>query len=367
MTINPDVAALMNQRLYEKESDADIVAQELGLDRAHVIDFSLNVNPTGPSAIAVAAATEAMSQANRYPDLMLSALRAKLAMRHDVDPGRIAFGCGLDEVIKLLVQAWCRPGNAVVMHVPTFPRYELEVQAAGGKPRYVSADPPWTISVPAISDAVAEIGPSLVFLCTPTNPTGAVIPRDEIETLCDRFPDTVFVVDEALADPKDDGALHLTRTRANVAVLRTFSKYWGLAGFRIGYAVAAERLIDAIEAIRPPFNVALPSAAAAAAVLDDEEYLRRSHDLFRSERAYFEAALADMPGIRIVGAASNMVLLNLEGRTAADVTRALAHRGVLVVDAQSYRGLESADVLRVSLRTRAENEALIGALKDVLQ
>ena len=161
--------------------------------------------------------------------------------------------------------------------------------------------------------------------------------------------------------------MELGCTRDNVAVLRTFSKYWGLAGFRIGYVVAAEKLAAAIELIRPPFNVALPSAAAACAVLDDVDHLRKSHDLFVAEEAYFSSALKSIDSIEICGSASNMMFLQLTGHSAPDVTRELASRGILVVDAQSYRGLEDMDFLRISLKTRAENEALVKALKEVLK
>jgi histidinol-phosphate aminotransferase len=364
---NPNLEILKHQRLYEKEINIETIAREFGIDRARIIDFSLNVNPLGPSLKAVAAAAGRLMQCNLYPDLMLDDLRAALARRHDVDPHRIAFGCGLDELIKLLVHAWGAPGSTFVMHVPTFPRYELEAFAFGAEPRFVTSDPPWTVSVPVLTAAIAETRPALAFLCSPNNPTGAVIPMEDIDTLCEGNPDTLFVVDEALIDPTKDGAMYIARSRNNVAVLRTFSKYWGLAGFRVGYAVAAEDMIQAIELIRPPFNVALSSAAAALAVLDDEDYLLRAHDLFASEMAYLESRLSEIGAVEIVGAFGNMALLHFKSHFAADVTQALARRGILVVDARSYRGLEGAEVLRISLRERADNEALILALKDVLQ
>jgi histidinol-phosphate aminotransferase len=366
MAGNLHIEKLRNQRLYEVEAEPDVVARDLGLDPERMIDFSLNINPMGPPAAAVEAARGSFERANAYPDLRLRDLRRRLAEWHDVPPNWLLFGCGLDEVIKLLVHAWTGEGDRVLIHIPTFPRFELEVLARGATPIFVRSDPPWTISLDAITRALATERPTLAFLCSPNNPTGEVFALTEIAEITEAFPDTLFIVDEALIYPIEKGAVPLVARRRNLAVLRTFSKYWGLAGFRVGYVVAQDTLLGAVETVRPPFNVALLSAAAACAALGEPDYLQRAHEFFVGEVAFFQRALSGMDSCKVLGSCGNMVLIGLEGVSAPNICMELARQGILVADGQSFHGLEDQDTLRISLRDHAANRMLVDTLQAVL-
>jgi histidinol-phosphate/aromatic aminotransferase/cobyric acid decarboxylase-like protein len=206
---------------------------------------------------------------------------------------------------------------------------------------------------------------ALAFLCTPNNPTGRVLPPDDIAALSAAFPETLFLVDEALIDPAGEGAMALTKMRRNVIVLRTFSKYFGLAGFRVGYAVGDPDLMRDAEVGRPPFNVAAPSVEAAVAALDDAAFLARCKAIFSEGLAFFTAEVATSAHMSIRGSHANMVLLELSRRGAAEAADALAARGMIVADASSFRGLEQRDMLRISLRDRAANRKLLDALKAI--
>ncbi|HJU22363.1 MAG TPA: histidinol-phosphate transaminase [Casimicrobiaceae bacterium] len=362
---NPHFRDGPRARLYEAELSPAIAAARFGLDPATIDDFSLNVNPCGPPASAVVAARAALDRCNAYPDTRLPALRKALARRHGVDDDRLLFGAGLDDVIKLVVHAWTVEAGRLLVHLPTFPRYELEARLRGCEVVAVRSNPPWTIDIAAIRSALAEQSAAVAFLCTPNNPTGATIATEDIAALARRFRDTIFVVDEALGDPRNAGATALARTEPNVVVLRTFSKAFGLAGLRIGYAIGPAALLALVERGRPPFNVAMPAEAAAVAVLDDDAFLAQSYETFRAEASRFAAALETMPRLALRGRHANMLLIEDLSGNAATCVDALAAQGVLVADAACFGGFEGRSAIRVSLGDPTANTRLLDAMKHL--
>ncbi len=364
MTINPRNAAMANMRLYEAETSVAMIAQRHGLDVEQVVDFSLNVNPFGPPALAVDAARKALPESHLYPDLHFDDLRQALARRHDVEPDALFFGAGLDDVIKLIIHAWTSQGDRVLLHLPTFPRYELEAGLRGCELVCVEGAVPEKINLAGMHAALAGGDIAMTFLCTPNNPTGEKIPPDEIVRLAHAAGEGLVIVDEALMDPAQPGAIALVARHPNLVVLRTFSKYFGLAGMRVGYAVAAPDLVRVAEVGRPPFNMARASVQAACAVLDDTAFLDGCRATFAQEFNWFQASLADLPGVRIRGNNANMVLLDLDMEPDVAAQK-LAAQGVVVADACSFRGMEKYRSLRVSLRGRADNKKLLAALRGM--
>jgi len=353
----------MPVRLYESESSADTVAMRFGLDPAQVLDFSLNINPFGPPGTAIAAARTALEHCNRYPDLRLPRLRAALAHRHAVAEDALFFGAGLDDVIKLLLHALTPEGAGVLIHLPTFPRYELEARLRGARMVLVHGDSPWTVDLDAIASALAGARIELAFLCSPNNPTGEVIAPTRVAALAAAHPETTFIVDEALIDPEHDGVLAHVRAAPNVIVLRTFSKYFGLAGLRVGYAIGPPRLLQIAERGRPPFNVTHAAESAALAVLDDRPFAAHCRSTFRTETANFRSGLELLHDYRVRGGHANMLLIELlRGQTTVLVETLAAH-GLLVADAACFGGLGTHAAIRVSLRGRAANMRLLAALE----
>jgi len=367
MAQNPHIEQVKTLRLYENELSPDAVAAEIGLPLCDILDFSLNVNPFGPPAASVAAAREAMQRSNEYPDLRLSALRHRLAQHHGVREDAFLFGAGLDDVLKLILQAWVSEGDQVLVHLPTFPRYELEACLRGAIVTHVHSVPFWTIDVTAIRARLALGGIALAFLCTPNNPTAAIISTSDIAALAADFPQTLIVVDEALIDPGKPGAVPLVGAHQNLIVLRTFSKYFGLAGIRLGYAIADPALVSTAEVVRPPFNVALASAAAAAAALNDESFLVMTRDRFNAEAKFVLASLGSLGAIRVRGCHGNMMFLELANLRAEAFLTAMAQQGILVADGTSFHGLEGTETVRISLRSRVENQRLLAAMEQALQ
>ncbi|MBB3063763.1 pyridoxal phosphate-dependent aminotransferase [Limibacillus halophilus] len=363
MTLNSQSRELASLRLYEAETSVETIALRYGLEASAVIDFSLNVNPLGSPPSAIAAASAALERSNLYPDINFQRLRSALAARHELSEECLFFGAGLDDVIKLLLQAWTSEGDKVLIHIPTFPRYELEARLRGCTLVVVENDPPEEISTAAIARELTASDIALAFICTPNNPTGATVSNDDIERMARRHPDTIFIIDEALIYPSEDGAMPLARKHDNIVVLRTFSKYFGLAGLRIGYAVAPSSLVRVAEVGRPPFNMAASAVCAAAAALADTTFLPACKAQFRNEVAWFLERVASIPRLSIRGGNANMLLLDIGDRDPGVAAAELAANGIVVADATSFRGLEKHNVLRVSLRGHAENLKLISALE----
>ncbi|MEM1398599.1 MAG: histidinol-phosphate transaminase, partial [Pseudomonadota bacterium] len=272
----------------------------------------------------------------------------------------------LDDILKLISQAWLGPEKAVLIHVPTFPRYELEANFVGAKRVFVESQTPWQIDISAIENTLNQHAIDVAYLCTPNNPTGALISTADIERLASAHPNTTFVVDEALADPVEHGAMPFVNRYANIVVLRTFSKYFGLAGLRVGYAVGQPNTMASLTSVRPPFNVSGFSAKIAMAALENEAFLDASRSAFKEERSYVSSHLEAFPAITIRGSCSNMMIFSLTGVTASEFVDGLAGQGILVVDATSFRGLEDVPSIRISLRTRPENTKLIDAISNTL-
>lgn len=364
MTLNVQSAQMASIRLYEQETSVDVIAGRHGLAPSDVIDFSLNVNPFGSPEGALAAARSALGRSNLYPGIGFGALRAALSKRHGVAGDCLFFGAGLDDVIKLLLQAWTSEGDTVLVHLPTFPRYELEARLRGCRVVGVENDAPEIIDVAGIERELAQGDVALAFICTPNNPTGATVDNRDLERMARAFPDTIFVVDEALIYPLLDGAVPLCARHRNLCVLRTFSKYFGLAGLRIGYAVADAALVRVAEVGRPPFNMAAAAIDAATAALADETFLPSCKAVFAQEADHFRKQTAGF-GIAVRGSNANMLLLDLGDRSAAGMAARLASKGIVVADATSFRGLERYEMLRVSLRGRDDNLKLIAALETI--
>jgi len=363
--VNPNYVASPVVRLYESEGSAELVAARFGLDAAHALDFSLNINPLGPPRAAMLAAQAALAICNQYPDLRLPALRRVLAQRHEVEEDALLFGAGLDDVIKLLVHALTSENDGVLIHVPTFPRYELEGRLRGARVVAIENDPPWTVNRAAIERTLARQRIELAFLCTPNNPTGETLDNAWVASLAHRFRECIFIIDEALIHPLQPGALPALHGLTNAIVLRTFSKYYGLAGVRIGYAIGPAPLLRIVERGRPPFNATHTAEAAALAALEDDDFIERCSATFRAEADNFRNALCGMRHIAVRGQHANMFLLEPLRTPVTALVDGLGTRGLIVVDAACFGGLVRHSALRVSLRDRPANDRLLAALRDL--
>jgi histidinol-phosphate aminotransferase len=280
----------------------------------------------------------------------------------------ILLGDGLDEVLKLIAQTFVEPGDEVIIPIPTFPRYQLEIEIMGGEAVLLGLGERFELPVEAILDRVSA-RTKLIFVCTPNNPTGVPVSREAIVRLLQVDGERpLVVVDEALIFPTEMGVMDLVADHRNLMVLRTFSKSYGLAGARVGYAVGNAELLAYMEVIRPPFNVNLLGEAAVLGALADPDFLTESRAALEDERLRLISGLEPLPGLRVFPSETSILMFDVGGTgwSSTGVTEALARRGVIVVDCRSYAGLEHEDYIRIAIGSRRDNERFLAALTAIL-
>ena len=350
-----------------------------GVDPDAVIDFSSNQAPLGISPAAREAAGRAVLDA--YPDRDAATLAAALARRHNVAASQIVVGNGSTELIRLIAQLALREGDLALSLAPSFGEYQLGTELAHGCFAEHSLTPP-PLSLPtgsasspgpaqavatgflddhaAFATALASHHPRLCWICSPNNPTGAAVAARHIATLVEAHLDTLFVLDEAYCDlldaPQWTPAL---LARGNLIILRSMTKAWGLAGLRLGYVIADEKLANPLRTAKPPWNVNACAQAAGLAALADDSWYRRSIDLLRSGRAELVAGLTAQ-GWEVLPSAAGFFLIRV-GDAAAAREHLLA-RGCLVRDCTSF-GLPAH--VRVSPRLAEQNRLLLDAFTEL--
>lgn len=362
----PGVRTLTPYQPGKPESE---LRRELGL--TDIVKLASNENPLGPSLAAVDAASASLADCARYPDGNGHDLKAALARFHGVDPSCLTLGNGSNDVLDLLARAFCTAADQVVFSAHAFAVYPLVTQAVGAEAVVVPAlgpdrKMPFGHDLRGMADRVTE-RTRLVFIANPNNPTGTWVDTGELESFVSAAPATcVVVIDEAYTEyaaPQGVGsALGWLDRFPNLVVTRTFSKAYGLAGFRVGYSVSHPDIADLLNRVRQPFNVNLPALAAAEAGLGDAAHLERSVNLNTRQRDRLAEAAGGF-GLKSIPSAANFLCLDL-GRPAMTVFDALLKRGVIVRPVANY-GLP--EHLRITVGTEAENGRLIEVLGEVLE
>ena len=353
--------SILTQPIYEPGKPIEDVARELGLDPTSIIKLASNENPLGPSPLAQAAAQKAIADAQLYPDGGCFRLRQKLADRLSLTQAQVLVGNGSNELLELLGHAFLRPGDEAVMGAPAFVVYKLVSLLFAARPVEVPLVN-HTHDLPAMLRAITP-RTKLVFLACPNNPTGTANSAADILAFARALPEhVVLVYDEAYAEyvenPPD--LLPLVREGRNVICLRTFSKIYGLAAFRVGYGATSPEIAGLLQRVRQPFNVNALGQAAALAALDDSDFVRRSIETNRQGLRLLEAAFTEL-GLEWVPSTGNFILVKV-GNGAATFD-ALQRRGVITRPVASY-GMP--EWLRITVGTPAQNERFLTELKSVL-
>lgn len=305
-------------------------------DGRALIKLSANENPLGTSPAALAALEAGRGQAATYPDPDSKALRSKIAEVHGLDPDRIVCGTGSDELLNLAAQGFAGLGDEVLFSRFSFSVYDIAARRCGAVP-VEAPDRDYTVDVDALLAAVTE-RTRVVFLANPNNPTGTSISPREVARLHAGLPkDVLLVIDEAYAEyctpEQQQAGFALGAAHENVLVTRTFSKIYGLAAERIGWATGAPGLIDTLNRIRGPFNVTSSGQSAGLAALGDQEFVQVSREHNTTERARFANAIAALGnhGLRSIPSEANFLLVLFEGDLTAEKARdALGEEGYAV-------------------------------------
>ncbi len=349
---------------YKPGRPIEEVARELGLDPAGIVKLASNENPLGMSPKSVAAVQQVLAVGDaRYPDANGHDLKQALAAHYGIDAGWITLGNGANDVLELAARALVGPGQRIVYSRYAFVVYPLVAKAIGA----VGVEVPDDGLGHDLDAMLAAIMPDtrLVFLANPNNPTGTFIDGERLLRFLEQVPPQVAVVlDEAyteyLAPEQRYDALAWVKRFPNLIVSRTFSKAYGLAGLRVGFAVAQPELTDLMGRVRQPFNVNSAALAAAEAVLDDADYLTRSYQINCEGRALLVQAFEAL-GLEYVPSSGNFVLVKVGD--AAGINDQLLRAGIIVRPVANY-GLP--EWLRVSVGLPEENQAFIDALTKIL-
>ncbi len=342
------------------------LAREIGVERA--IKLASNEVAFPPLPAVVEALAAAATETNRYPDNGAVVLTRALAEHYGVDPEQVVTGCGAVMLCQQLAQAYTEPGTSMAFAWRSFEMYPLLAQVAGARAVQVpltpgrEGGPSDTHDLDALAAAVDD-STRVVFVCNPNNPTGTAVRRPELIRFLDAVPaSTLVVLDEAyrefVTDPEVPDGLEIMRGRPNVAVLRTFSKAWGLAGLRVGYLVAEDPAVaDAVRRTHVPFSVSTLAQAAAVAALASADEVRRRCAAVVAERDRLTAALRER-GVEVADSQANFVWLPFGERT-AEVAGALEARAVIT---RPFAG----EGIRVTVGTPEEDDAFLAALDVVL-
>lgn len=328
------------------------------------IKLASNENPLGPSPLAMEAARRALAKCALYPDASHHALRRALAERHGVAPDQIAVGNGSNDIIDLVARAFLGDGDEALASHGAFLMFAIAVQTAGKK-LVVAPAPNRVFDLEQMARSLTP-RTRVVYLANPDNPTGAWCGRAELQAFLERVgPEVMVVVDQAYAefvrDPAYPDCTQWLARWPRLVTLRTFSKIYGLAGLRVGYAVANRDVVQYLDRVRMPFNVNGVAQAAALAALDDEEFVERSRQLVWQGVDFLTRKLPEL-GITVLPSQGNFVFADL-GRPAAPVYEALLKRGVIVRPIANY-GFPTA--VRISVGLPGELERLVAALREVL-
>ena len=348
------------------------VMSRTGLRRDEIIDFSANVNPLGPSPLALESIKNNLDCIPYYPDSDCNLLREAIAKYlGGISRENVILGNGSTEIIHLFAEVFIERGDSALIPVPTFGEYEKAVRKMGGKPRYIRLSRNFHIDLESFLNEME--GAKIIFLCNPNNPTSTLILYDSLLKIVEKayeeealvFLDESFI--EFVDEKKRFSMVREVEKYPNLFVLRSFTKVFGLAGLRVGYGVAHSEVASLLLRAKVPWNVNCLAQAAAIAALNDDEYLRRTWRLIKDEKAFLLRELRRIRGFKVFPAQANFILINIRdsGFTAAELKERLLKYGILIRDCSSFRGLDEY-YIRVAVRTRWENEKFIKSLRDIL-
>jgi histidinol-phosphate aminotransferase len=354
--VRPDLLELPG---YVPIEPTDVLAARLGIAPADVIKLDGNENPFGPSPKAVEAIAGERGW-HIYPDPDQRAVREALAAYVGVDAAGIVCGLGSDDLIDLVLRAVITPGDGVIDCPPTFGMYPFSAEIAGARVVVVPRLESFALDVAAIEQAARDA--KVLFVASPNNPTGTRLPREDLDRLL--ATGLLVVLDEAYIEfaGREHSAAPLVAEHENLVVLRTFSKWAGLAGLRAGYGIMSPVLAAVLMTIKQPYNLNVAAGVAMLAALDDMALLDERACAIAGFREALREALASVGWITPYPSEANFVLCRLDGADAVEVKQRLASRGIFVrhFDTPALR-----NHLRISVGTEEQNARVVAALREI--
>jgi histidinol-phosphate aminotransferase len=354
--IRPDVAGM---QAYQPIFPFEVLAVRLGRAPDAIVKLDANENPYGPSP-RVRAALGELPYVHVYPDPESRVLRAALADSTGLPADRLLAGAGADELIDLTMRLFLQPGDAVLDCPPTFGMYAFDAAVAGARVIPVPRRPDLSVDVDAVEEAARQHRPKLLFVTSPNNPDGGWLPDANLARLL-ALP-LVVVLDEAYVEfaGPERSRIRWVVERDNLIVLRSFSKWAGLAGLRVGYGAFPAALMPHLWKIKQPYNVSVAASTAAVAALEDRAYLEQTVARIVAERKRLRQALATIPYLHPYPSQANFVLCRVEGRDARQLKLALEGEGILV---RYFDKPRLCDHVRISVGKPEQTDALMSMLR----
>ena len=345
---------------YEAVLSPEALAEMSGIPPERIIKLNANENPYGPS-LRVQEALGSYQGYHIYPDAEQRSVRKALEDYVGISADYILAGAGADEIIDLLLRAILEPGDEVINCPPTFGMYTFSTQVNGGKPVSVPRDDQFQVDFSQVKRAIPS-NTKAIFLTSPNNPTGNLVPDNGVLSLLEE--NVLVIVDEAYFEFSGHTVVPLVPHHPNLVVMRTMSKWCGLAGLRLGYGIMDPVLLQRLMDIKQPYNISAASEVALLASLGDLSYLKGNVDTIIQERERLFYRLALVPGLRPWPSQGNFILCDVPQRKATHIFQELARRGIFVryFDTPRLR-----DSLRISIGKPEHTDALVEALADIVK
>jgi len=347
---------------YVPGKSIEEIALKYGLDPENIIKLGSNENPLGPSKLAVRAIQEKAGKVHLYPPSDALELRSALS-EYTGYPGKniVVSGNGMDGILDTMMRLFMTPGAESVIPIPTFSYYEIATLANGGKPVFVKRDSDFEITH---NDILAKVNSNtkMIFLCSPNNPSGNVISEEEVRKILDKTHAIVFI-DEAYVEFAQVNLSGLVKEHENLIIGRTFSKAFGLAGMRLGYAIVPEWIAHDYLKVMTPFSVDVLSLAGGIAALSDCDYIKKSIETVKKGREQLTRGLGRL--CRVYPSEANFIMIDVAPSTAAHVCESLLKIGIIVRDCTSFRGAGDS-LIRISIGTQAQNKKVIAAMEMIV-
>ncbi|MCB2202997.1 histidinol-phosphate transaminase [bacterium] len=348
---------------YKPVYPLDVLSKELNIPVDELVKLDANENPYGPLP-EVYQALSNLDTLHIYPDPESRQIRALLANYHGIDEENLVIGAGADELIDLILRTMVDPGDKIVTCPPTFSMYAFDGQLNKAEVVSVPRNPDFSVNVQRLAAIVSQERPKIVFLANPNNPDGSMISDEDFRALI-QLP-VILVLDEAYIQFADPGQSRLNEVTkySNLIVLRTFSKWAGLAGLRIGYGVFPKKMTLTIMKAKQPYNVSVAAEAAACATMENLSAANERIEKIIEQRKVLFDALGELPGITPYPSQANFILCKILDRPALDVRDQLRRRGILI-RYFNKPGLD--DHIRISVGAPEQIQYLLNVLKGYLQ
>ncbi len=353
--VRPHLAAMPG---YKPMDPIDVVARELGLPEERIAKLDGNENPYGASP-KVAEALREFGFYHLYPDPEQRRVRKAVAEYVGVEASQIVMGNGSDELLSIAAMLFLSPGDTMVNAPPTFGVYSYLGHVYDARIVQVERNEDFGLDLPALERALDD-GGKLLYIASPNNPTGNGLPREQLDRLLAH--DAMIVVDEAYAEFAGESAAAMVRDHDNLIVVRTFSKWAGLAGLRAGYAVFPPALAEIVWNVKVPFNLTAAAEQAILASVDDRDWLMKNVALIVAERERLYSRLSDISWLRPYPSHGNFILCEVRGMAAKDVREHLYRQGIMVryFDVPGLR-----NCIRISVGKPEHTDRLRDALREI--